>query len=216
VHVLDAGTLSSAACNDALSDRVVPELKKASRALIAIDAPLGWPAAMSVTLVDHQAGGRIGIEPDRLFHRATDDFVSSRLGKRPLEVGANLIARTAHSALRVLAKLREQTEHAIPLTWDPAIEGIAAIEVYPAASLIAWGCALAKYKEDARAREDIAQRLAARIAGIAERALDPVDAFDACLCLLAAQDFLEGMAWPPEDRERAIKEGWIWVRRMGE
>lgn len=64
--------------------------------LIALDAPLGWPCALGPALVAHHAGRPIVESPDRLFHRLTDDVVRDRLGKRPLEVGANLIARTAH------------------------------------------------------------------------------------------------------------------------
>ena len=38
------------------------------------------------------------------------------------------------------------------------------------------------------------------------------DALDAVVCLLAAMDFLGGYALPPDDRDRAEREGWIWVR----
>jgi hypothetical protein len=37
------------------------------------------------------------------------------------------------------------------------------------------------------------------------------DALDAVVCLLAAKDFLEGRALPPEDSALAVREGWIWV-----
>jgi hypothetical protein len=37
------------------------------------------------------------------------------------------------------------------------------------------------------------------------------DAIDALVCVLAAADFMRGRASPPEDRERARQEGWIWT-----
>src|SRR5437016_7332440 len=41
-----------------------------------------------------------------MFRRVTDDVIYERLGKRPLDVGADRIARTAHAALRFLEELR--------------------------------------------------------------------------------------------------------------
>jgi len=38
------------------------------------------------------------------------------------------------------------------------------------------------------------------------------DVLDAAVCVLAASDFLQGWAMPPEDHPRAEREGWIWVR----
>jgi len=37
------------------------------------------------------------------------------------------------------------------------------------------------------------------------------DTLDSVVCLLAAKDFLEGRAVPPENRALASQEGWIWV-----
>ncbi len=79
-----------------------------SPVLLALDAPLGWPAALGVALAGHRAGGPLEHTPNRLFRRRTDDWVRSRFGKRPLEVGADLIARTAHAALALLEGLRQR------------------------------------------------------------------------------------------------------------
>jgi hypothetical protein len=46
--------------------------------------------------------------------------------------------------------------------------------------------------------------------------LTSADALDAAVCVLAGKDFLNDKARPPEkpsEREAAIKEGWIWVRK---
>src|SRR6187200_1344882 len=45
------------------------------RALVAIDAPLGWPAALGTTLSAHKAGMVVGVHPNTLFRRETDRFV---------------------------------------------------------------------------------------------------------------------------------------------
>jgi hypothetical protein len=39
------------------------------------------------------------------------------------------------------------------------------------------------------------------------------DALDAVICVLAAQDFLQGRAMPPENLELAQHEGWIWAAK---
>ena len=100
--------------------------------LLAMDAPLGWPVGMRTALNNHLAGNVVDVNPDLMFSRMTDSVVRKETGKRPLEVGANLIARTAHAALRLLNDIRMVTGKEIPLKWDlePWI-GVQAIEVYP-------------------------------------------------------------------------------------
>jgi hypothetical protein len=94
---------------------VVKELLDASdaaAALIAIDAPLGWPAGAGEAFTAHRAGDSIPIEADALFRRETDRFVYRLLGQTPLEVGADKIARTALAALSFLGDLRTQLDAA--------------------------------------------------------------------------------------------------------
>jgi predicted nuclease with RNAse H fold len=107
--------------------------------LIAVDAPLGWPLPLGHALREHRAGVVIEAEAHDLFRRVTDRFVHAILGKLPLEVGADRIARTAHAALRRLGELRRATRLDIPLAWAPGVRGVACIEVYPAATLRARG-----------------------------------------------------------------------------
>ena len=100
--------------------------------LLAIDSPLGWPVAMHLALCGHRAGEKITASPDKVFQRATDEFIKDKFGKKPLEVGANLIARTAHAACELLG------ERKIPVRLKPGIlKRLSAIEVYPAATLLA-------------------------------------------------------------------------------
>ncbi len=81
--------------------------------LIALDAPLDWPFRLSRALYEHSAGQPVDIAPNYMFRRSTDRVIHNRLGKQPLDVGANLIARTAHAALKELESLRERTSHSL-------------------------------------------------------------------------------------------------------
>ena len=70
--------------------------------LLALDAPLGWPIGMRKALATHEAGTELVVDAEPMFRRATDLAIEGELGKRSLDVGANLIARTAHSAVDLL------------------------------------------------------------------------------------------------------------------
>lgn len=208
-----------------LGSRAIPPADRIARflatirgpALLAMDAPLGWPAELATQLADHQAGDGLQGTANALFRRQTDVFVWQQVGKKPLDVGADLIARTAHAALSLLHAVRADREIGIPLAWNPAIVDCRAIEVYPGATLAAHGISGKGYKakggvaERLRVLEQVAERLElhAEVPGIETGS----DALDAIICLLAAQDFLAGHCMPPPDDARTRKEGWIWVRR---
>jgi len=103
----------------------INEEKKNGKVLLAIDAPLGWPKSLSQSLCWHKAGRALSTPADQMFKRATDRYVRDEIGKNPLEVGANLIARTAYSALSFLLRLRNETGCAIPLAWKPGcVKGV--------------------------------------------------------------------------------------------
>lgn len=184
--------------------------------LIAIDAPLGWPCSMGEALAGHRAGEEVMAKPNELFRRATDRHIQARLGKTPLDVGADRIARTAHVALRLLGGLRSRLSHEIPLAWDPHDMGkLSVIEVYPAATLLTHRIRFKGYKKrgDGPERCEIVTALAQDLVLEMDVALleTNADALDAVVCVLAASDFLSGTAHPPEDAESAVKEGWIWA-----
>lgn len=141
---------------------------------------------------------------------------------KPLEVGANLIARTAHSALEFLARLG-----GIPLAWHPRqCSGRVAIEVYPAATLSAHGLPCTKYKKvDQKNREAIVKWVFSRVEVRADQPDNEVEKtirsgdheLDAVICMLAAADFLAGEVITPTPAEPTLhKEGWIWVWNGGE
>jgi hypothetical protein len=193
-------------------------------ALIAIDAPLGWPASLAASLKDHRAGSKLNGKPNDLFRRETDREIRRRIGITPLDVGADRIARTAHAALGLLGTVRDSIGREIPLAWSHhAPEGTAAIEVYPAATLRASGLPYRGYKKTGQ-EDERRQILAALTPMLSFRpdwpafegaAVGNADLLDAVVCLVAAKDFLDGRAIPPGDLNVTQCEGWIWARDLG-
>lgn len=198
--------------HDDVVDTVVAWLAEAP-AVLALDAPLGWPAEME-RLADHRAGAPIPVEANALFRRETDRFVQRRLGKTPLDVGADRIARTALAALAVLDAVRDHVP--VAMGWTPgAVAGRHAIEVYPAATLKSRGIDARGYKrpEATAKRAEILDALDVALAPDARAAALATDhALDAVLCCLAAADYATGAVWAPEDDALARREGWMWVR----
>jgi hypothetical protein len=192
-------------------------LQECDQALIAIDAPLGWPSALGISLSRHEAGGPLVDEAHLLFRRATDRFIRARIGKQSLDVGADRIARTAFAALGLLNRLREALGNEIPLAWTPFTPPrLSAIEVYPSATLRSHCISDKGYKDPTaiQARAEILRRLRFHIdTQRSEELLErSADALDAVLCTLAGMDFLSGDAMAPEDLNLAKREGWIWTR----
>ncbi len=183
--------------------------------LLALDAPLGWPRALGESLVGHSAGMGIDTLANSMFRRTTDSFIQQELKKTPLDVGADRIARTAHAALRMLSELREKLKAPIPLAWTPMLgPGVSAIEVYPAATLVAHGIRSKGYKKPTQTleRREILKALKKRMrfrASVPDLSKS-TDLLDAAVCVLAGSDFLKGRAMSPQDRGVAEREGWIW------
>ncbi len=187
------------------------------RILLALDAPLGWPEAMGEQLSRHFAGIALSEkDPDQLFRRKTDRFIKQKIEKTPLDVGADRIARTAHAALALLGDLWKSLEKDIPLAWSPDFTDIAAIEVYPAATLKALGIRSSGYKaKDQEAeRKEILSGLSGMvdIQGYGPDLAKNPDVLDAVVCVIAGMDFIAGRVMQPEDGPRAEREGWIWAR----
>ncbi len=195
---------------------IVAALSGGGPAVLALDAPLGWPSALGDALPDHLVGAPVSASPAALFSRATDHAIRARLGKQPLEVGADRIARTAVAALALLERLRMRTGRALTVAVTEVRRPDAmVIEVYPAALVAARG---------ARPRGDVAM-VAAKTAVVTE-AFGPgalaqhpamqssMDALDAALCVVAAADWHRGHAIPPPPDLAGVvqREGWIWAR----
>lgn len=188
-------------------------------ALLALDAPLGWPVPMGHCLAVHSAGERLNCAAHDLFRRTTDLFVKREIGKQSLDVGADRIARTAWSALELLHTIRVRIGEEIPLAWKPDINRVSAIEVYPAATLAALGISAKAYKDKVQSGADARERVISAVAEyIQVNAEVPKmrvssDGVDAVICTLAAQDFLMNQALAPPDEPAVKREGWIWVRQ---
>lgn len=191
--------------------------------LLALDAPLGWPQALAAMLPAHFAGRAPRFTANEMFRRRTDDVVKEKLNKQPLDVGADKIARATHAALRFLASLREASGLAVPLAWSPGhATGVSAIEVYPAATLIAYGLLPSRsYKKNTRESKNERLKLVYALADIVElgeaarkEMIASHDLLDATVCVIAGVDFAEGSVVEPtgEELEQAKREGWIWFR----
>lgn len=121
-----------------LANDIVTRIREApTPTLLALDAPLGWPIPMGDLLSHHTAGGSLpgDARPESLFRRGTDRFIDEKLGKTPIEVGANLIARVTHTALRLIGMIRSRIDGMAtsPLQTNDSLQApINFIEVYPA------------------------------------------------------------------------------------
>jgi len=196
-----------------LEQTLIGWVPEGGRTLFALDAPLGWPQPMGLAFSQHSAGQKIGISGNALFRRETDRFIKKQVGQQALDVGADRIARTALSALELLARLGGTLKEEICLAWSPDFpHRIAAIEVYPAATLRARGLLSKGYKkpEQAAARRTIISAIPELASAIDAAAMEAyADVLDAALCLTAASDFLAGQAFSPNNPALAEKEGWI-------
>ncbi|MEZ4388252.1 MAG: DUF429 domain-containing protein [Candidatus Krumholzibacteriia bacterium] len=194
--------------------------------LLAVDAPLGWPRPLAEALGDHRAGSPPGPTADAMFRRHTDRVLARRLGKTPMDVGADRIARTAHAALTELARISAALGAPVELlwTWD-RLPPLSAVEVYPGGLLVAAGFPVVSGYKPASAtaaRRAIVTGLAGHLTlSAAARAgvLADADQLDAALCVLAGWDMVRGLAPAPGGRveqDLARREGWIWCRERPE
>jgi len=87
--------------------------------------------------------------------------------------------------------------HDIELAWEPRINGINVIEVYPAATLIAHGIDTQGYKSTSgkvdRLRVIADLKLYLTVSGEIPSIEKRSDSVDAIACVLAGQDFLSGL-----------------------
>ncbi len=197
---------------------VISEMARGKKPLLfAFDAPLGWPREMAHVLHEHKAGEPIHVDSDSLFNRETELFIRKIIGKKPLEIGADRIARTAKWTLDLLDWSRKELNYDIPLSWDHnEILPASAIEIYPAATLLSRKIKMRGYKrkENIKKREEILEQLKTyiNIETDKKEITKTSHTIDAVICVLAASDFLRGDCIPPPDKFSVEKEGWIWIR----
>jgi predicted nuclease with RNAse H fold len=202
-------------CDDALAQQIRTAGK------VGIDVPLGWPLRFAEALGSYMSGGIWApphLEPE-LHLRATDRYVKAdpERGRRPLSVSTDRIAIPAMRAARLLTSA--------DATFDRAGGGTV-VEVYPAASLQAWGFDPTGYKRSKgrRIREALVDRFIRSTASwitITEAQKEACTAddnvFDALICALTARAFVLGLCdpIPPEHAAAARLEGWIALPCVG-
>lgn len=210
-------TLSTGTRTTDLADQIAARLDPQRPTLLAIDAPLGWPRPLAESLAHHRPGEPLNADPAIAFARETDRFVREKTGLKPLDVGADRIARTAAAALELIERLRATTGQPLPLLADLEIAALGGlIEVYPAATLKQRGLPFRQYKkpEAKQLRHQIAEAIEPEIdLGEARKAcIDSDHCLDAALCLLTAMDLLDGHCHAPANPHWQ-REGWIWFPR---
>jgi predicted nuclease with RNAse H fold len=177
---------------------------------IGIDAPFGWPTEFVAAVNDwpHDTWSQEG--RDRLRFRETDRFVRATQSVWPLSVSTDTIALPAMRAMSLLKKHR---------VTDRSGDG-RFFEVYPAASLRAWGMTSRGYKEDKRpeccdARHRMLAALRVAMPWLVapdDYARDP-DALDSLIAALTARSASQGRTIRPDSSQVdvASREGWIHI-----
>lgn len=199
-------------------DMILAAVTAADKA--GIDCPLGWPDAFVDFVAAHRAGnvavpegGIAGLDWRRgLTLRLTDRVVQQQAGLTPLSVSAD---RIGHVALRCAALLARLAEDGEPV--DRAGNGVV-IEVYPAASLRAWGLPHRRYKGrgDSETLGRLVGELRANAPWLDWGAAEGLcrgshDATDALVAALTARAASLHLTHPPtaEQARAAATEGWV-------
>lgn len=188
---------------------------------VGIDVPLGWPLRFAEALGSYMSGGAWTAPhtaPD-LQLRATDLYVRDdpERGRRPLSVSTDRISVPAMRAARLLTS--------VDAAFDRAGGG-RVVEVYPAASLLAWGFDPTRYKraKGRGTREALVDRFIRTTASWIritdeqkEACAGDDNVFDALICALTARAFDLGLCdpIPPQHAAAARLEGWIALPAVG-
>src|SRR6056297_2713153 len=222
----EAGTwridgLSTGSRTTDLAEQITAQLDPDRPILVAIDAPLGWPSPFAKALEDHTAGEPLPLDPSTGFARQTDRLVREKTGLKPLDVGADRIARTAAAALTLIEALRKRTGQPLPLLSSPEdAETAGLIEVYPAATLKQHGLPHRGYKKPHATleRTAITDGISGKVnlGPCRQACIDSDHCLDAVLCVMTAIDFLNGDCASPENRSVMNREGWIWFPKVFE
>lgn len=215
--------LNSSWSNDGLRDLI------AEADWTGIDTPFSWPVRFRETLAEHGVHGGWPADYRSLDYqlRSTDLFVK-KIARRPLSVSTDLLGVTAMRCARLLQEVGTQRGDRLSLTGEDKI-----VEIYPAASLTAWGGATAGFNPTGYKKGPTAKQARAQLVLSLVKTTDPwldftpecqqsciasdnvLDALIAALTTRAAQ---LGMTWEPEtDHPRKLPaiEGWIHVPKSG-
>ena len=202
-----------------VDDRLILDTASTRVDVLGLDCPLGWPEDFLRFLTAHRDGMPVGPQDvagkdwrRRLAYRATDRAIVASCGVKPLSVAADRIGLTAMRGASLLSQLAERGQ---PV--DRTGTGVV-VEVYPAASLKAWGLPHQKYKGtnlDGRLKLLRALSTAAPWLDLgqhAERCAQSDDALDAVIAALTARAKALNLTSTPstsDEQDLAAREGWI-------
>ncbi len=193
-------------CDDAQLDALVEQAD-----VVGIDSPFGWPKAFVEAVAGWNEIDWSSENRKRLQFRTTDLFVRQTLGIWPLSVSTD---RIALPAMRVNALL---TRHEVK---DRSGDG-KFYEVYPAATLKAWGLPYRGYKlldpNCRKVRLKILRGLCEKLSfvDIPEKYSSTSDTLDAAIACLTARLAFQKCTVEPQG-EHARSEGWIHFPRNAE
>lgn len=184
---------------------------------IGIDCALGWPDAFVDFVSAHADADRPPVVDGgadwrrSLVYRATDVWIREQTGRWPLSVSTDRLGVTALRCAGLTGRLAARG-----LRVDRSGVTGAVAEVYPGATLRAWGMDTRGYRVDADARRVLLSGLLASASGLdvgehAELMISSADAFDAVVAAFGARAAAIGRFAPPppEIAAQARREGWI-------
>jgi len=189
--------------------------------LVGVDAPLGWPIDFVQAVRAHEAREPWPGTKDRrtLTHRRTDDTVRDHGRGNPMSASADLLG---HVAMRCALLQRDWARR-----WGSAANRDGSgrlVEVYPAASLRAWGLPDRGYKsataEAGRTRTRIVDHIGQvcgrwlEVGPVRSECINSDHTLDALIAAITAAAARWGATYPPEsveDHHCAVLEGWIHV-----
>jgi predicted nuclease with RNAse H fold len=183
--------------------------------VVAIDVPFGWPKPFTEALAGYRVGDRLSLERNQYRLRKTDFWLKEKFPPlNPIAVATDKLGSTAIVGANLVHALRERGFYLAPAS----VMTPAAVEVYPAASLRAWG--LPHKNLD--------------VPGVLDRICEAFDlsigdqelrrvvgcrhCFDALLSSLTAREYADGLTFdPPEELSDDVLniEGWIRVPSRG-
>lgn len=187
---------------------------------IGIDCALGWPDAFVDFVTAHARAAVAAVPPAvdggaewrrALAYRATDRRVYELTGRWPLSVSTDRLGVTAMRCAGLTGRLAAA---GFPVDRSGVTGAVA--EVYPGATLRAWGFDTRGYRVDPEARRGLLDALTASASGLdlgphAELMVSSADAFDAVIAAFGARAAALGRFEPPSPdlADQARREGWI-------
>lgn len=191
---------------------------------IGLDCPLGWPTAFVEAVSAHHRLDDWPGSSDRrpLTHRLTDHELRRRKEGTPMSVSADLLG---HVAMRGALLQHEWSAARL----EPGVRDGSTwlMEVYPAASLKAWGLPSRGYKfrrgdragQSLEVRREIVDGLSSAVGPhlalgeAADRCLSSDHVLDGLICALTVLVVRAGGTTRPTEEQRptARTEGWIHV-----